>query len=254
MPQISRIAAGRRLNYFRWRWWETVRRKVEYRTDLIRLLRRLRAETAGQRRSRASISGGAVASLSYRISASGEEPSAVFASLTALRVPDSRSKRVESALDTLHLYGAMCKLARRDRTEDVAALYLGRRRIDLSELAAFESKWGLRFPVPPRAETTPGRLMCAPITHPVRIARDSPQVLVLDIWRPAGRAVLDHIAGILDHYQEHRDEALPPRWSLSRIDTAVRQQFGAAAVASKNADAVRDYRDALARLAGYPAM
>ena len=253
MPSISRIAAGMRVNYLRRLWWETVRRYVEYRTDLSRLLRCLRAETAGQRRrSRASISGGAVPSVPYTIASPDDEPSAVFASLTKLREPDSGSRRVEGAHDALNLYRAMWKLVRREPTADVAALYLGRSRIDLPELAAFESKWGLRFPVPPRAETTPGRLMCAPITHPVRIASDSPPVLVLDIWRPAGRAVLDHIAGILDHYQEHRDEALPPCWSLSRIETAVRQQFGAAAVASENADEVRDYRAGLARQAGYP--
>ena len=199
MPRKSRRAAGTRGTYLQQLWWDTVRRHVAYRTDLSRLLRCLRVETAGQRRrSRARISGGAVRSLPYPIASPGDKPSAVFASLTTLRVPDSRSRRVQAAHDALSRYRAMWKRVRRAPTADVAASYLGRSNVDLPELAAFESKWGLRCPVPPRAETAPGRLMCAPITHPVPIARDGPSELVLDIWRPAGMAVVDHLAFLGD--------------------------------------------------------
>jgi hypothetical protein len=83
----------------------------------------------------------------------------------------------------------------------------------------------MRCPVPPRSQYVPQRLMCAPITQPVGIVRNDSSDLVLDIWCPAGMAALDHVAGILDHYQQHREDVLPPRRSLQRIDTAVAEQF-----------------------------
>jgi hypothetical protein len=150
MPRKNRRAAGTRGTYLRQLWWDTVQRHVAYRTDLSRLLRWLRAETAGQRRrSRARISGGAVPSVPYPSASPGDKPSAVFASLTTLRVPDRRSRRAQAAHDALRRYRAMWKRVRREPTADVAAPYLWRSNVDLQELAAFESKWGLRCPVPP---------------------------------------------------------------------------------------------------------
>ena len=215
MPTRSRTRAGRRIGYLRRLWWETVRRHPEYRRDVACFLRSLRAGTAGQRRpTDTSISGRSLSPLpplSAILATPDEEPSALFDSLTTVRAPDATFRRVQAAHEALGLYSAMCNLARREPTADLSVVYLVRSRVELPELAAFEAKWRLRFPVPPRAERTPERLMCAPITHPVRIVSDGPSDLVLDLWRPAGMAVLDHVAGMLDQYQEHRDDVLPAR-------------------------------------------
>lgn len=180
------------------------------------------------------------------------EPSLLFDSPTTVRPPDAGFRRAQDVSDALNLYQTMSRIARQEPAADVSPACLMRPRIDLPECAAFEAKWGLKFPVPPEDEIAPERLMCGPIAHPVRIVSDEPSELTLDIWRPAGMVVLDHIAGILDNYQEHREEALPPCWSLWRIDTAVREQFGAAAHDPEYAAEIKEYRDELAGEAGYP--
>ena len=48
--------------------------------------------------------------------------------------------------------------------------------------------------------------MCAPITHPVRVASHTSEGLILEVWCPAGNPVLDHISGVLDLVQPHREE------------------------------------------------
>jgi hypothetical protein len=91
--------------------------------------------------------------------------------------------------------------------------------------------------------------MCAPITHPARIVSETSDCVVIEIWRPFGRSALDHVAGILDNYQHHRDDVLPPLWSLERIDDAVLEQFPES---FSETTEVMIYRDRLAREAGYP--
>jgi hypothetical protein len=154
---------------------------------------------------------------------------------------------VQRVHDALRLYEAMCGLAEKS-SGDVCMAYLTTSRIDLPELTTFETTWGLRFPVPPGAIGTPVRLMCAPITHPVRIVSETSPSVVLEIWRPFGLAAVDYVAGILDNYQDHRDDVLPPLWSLDRIDDVVREQFPASV---PEANEVLEYRDWLAREAGY---
>ena len=175
----------------------------------------------------------------------------LFDSLTTVRTQDPMFRRVQAVHDALNLCRAMWTRARREPAGDVSAVYLTKSKIELPEFAEFEAKWGLRFPVPPHAAGPPERLMCAPITHPVRIVSDDPPKLVLDIWRPAGKSVLDHLVGILDQYQDHRDDVLPPRWSLERIDEAVRGQFGPSASDAELVDEVSEYQKRLARAAGY---
>jgi hypothetical protein len=178
-----------------------------------------------------------------------DDPSPLFASLTELRRPDPQFLRVQRAHDALRLYQAMCRLAMENSSADVCVRYLTTSRIDLPELTTFETTWGLRFPVPPRATGTPVRLMCAPITHPVRIVSEASGCVVIDIWRSFGLAALEYVAGILDNYQDHRDDVLPPLWSLERIDDAVREQFPSSL---SETNEVLAHQDWLAREAGYP--
>src|SRR5262245_40924970 len=111
-----------------------------------------REVTAGLRRpTRAVISGGAFRPFPIPSFTPDEEPSAVFESLFTIRTPDAKSKRAQAAYEALNLYKGMRKLARQSPSADVATLWLTRSTIDLAELAAFQSKWHLRCPVPPYA-------------------------------------------------------------------------------------------------------
>jgi hypothetical protein len=271
VPTKSRTEAGQRIAYLRWLWWETVRRHPDYRYDVDRLLRSLRRELAGQRRrtgapivgrsftppgdpdtiARAHPEPSISSAPAPTVDPPDPEPSLLFDSPTTIRSLNPMLRRVQAVHDALNLYRITWTLARREPTADVSVVYLVRSRIELPELATFEAKWGLKYPVPPRAERVPERLMSAPITHPVRIVSDDPPNLVLEIWQPAGRTALDHVAGILDQYQEHREEVLPPRWSLQQIDKAVRQQFGPSPD-PEDADEITEYQNWLAREAGYP--
>ena len=115
---------------------------------------------------------------------------------------------------------------------------------------AFERKWGLWFPVPPRVggrlprlystpdrkrallvadvipkavpSIWPERLMTSAVVNPVREVRISDSLLILDIWLPAGKLVFNFISGRLDHVQRHDDwvpddRGAPPRPMGRRI-------------------------------------
>jgi hypothetical protein len=93
-------------------------------------------------------------------------------------------------------------------------------------------------------------VITAPIIRPVRIVSESPSRLTLDLWRPAGMELLDHIAGVLDHYQEHRDDVFPPCWSLQHVDATIERECGSPVPATIRAH-IRALQNAYAREYGY---
>jgi hypothetical protein len=182
MARRTGTAVRQYLEAIPWVYWQTLRRHSLYRPELARLLRSLR-RTRGRR---------------------------IAGVINGVRVVLGPTKKAAAATDALAAYRILEVRAREGhplRASDGRVALLTTEEIlgRLPELRRFGSRWGLRFPVPPRSMLVPKGFVTAECVTPLRSRAGERGALVLRLWRPAGKDVLlECLRGELDYHQLHR--------------------------------------------------